>query len=178
MEKIKTNFESFPIALLEHVNLCIPSHNFAEEYYVNLLGFVLDPKKGRNSPRGTLHFNAGITQIHLTLGDPQIIPGSIVLLHPNLKILKKRLETSPTLELLKESKFSWKEREEDGTFEIIGPYGNCFKVREAERSFGRKNIPGAHLHGNLSEMIGIVSIEFKCKMNQASKITEYYQKFF
>ena len=124
------------ILLLEHLNINIPNHDIVKPFYLDLLGFGLDPRKAMNlsssntshqNNKGTIWVNAGLSQIHLPHGDkPQVIPGSIGLTYKSLKGLKYRLLN------LKHS-FEFEISDENQTREYVkvcDGFGNVFFCRE------------------------------------------------
>ena len=56
---------------LEHVNVCIPTHDPAKRFYYDILGLVPDTRRAQNIGKGsgTIWANMGTTQIHLPEGE-------------------------------------------------------------------------------------------------------------
>ena len=133
------------ILLLEHINLNIPNHDIVKPFYLDLLGFGLDPRKAQNLMSmnntcnyGTIWVNAGISQVHLPHGDvPQVIPGSIGLSYSRIGLdaLKSRLRM-----LKKEDLFEYEICDNTGDncssdgsrgyVKICDGFGNMFYCRE------------------------------------------------
>ena len=42
--------------------------------------------------KGTMWANIGISQVHLPVGDPQVIPGKVYLRFPDLDVVRDRLK--------------------------------------------------------------------------------------
>ena len=83
-----------PLALMEHVNLNVPDHEHILKFYIDVLGFGLDPRTAANVEKGfgMVWVNCGACQIHLPKGDvAQVLPGSIGLRYDDIGPLKRRL---------------------------------------------------------------------------------------
>jgi len=120
------------LTLLEHVNLNTPTQESVLEFYFNVLGCGMDPRKASNllpsSKKKTIWANGGASQFHLPYGDSaQRIPGKIGLRYDSLEPLKQRVLAASD-GCVKE----WSE-ETDGTqitrLRLVDVHGNVFLCR-------------------------------------------------
>src|SRR5437763_3127261 len=77
------------IISLEHVNVTIPDQPTAMIFYILGMGFTRDPYM--NVGLNNMWINIGEQQMHLPTRDPQVIPGHIGIVVPNLEALEGRL---------------------------------------------------------------------------------------
>ncbi len=137
-----TSFENTStLTLLEHVNLNVPDHEYILDFYCNVLGFGLDPRRAQNVVKGsgTVWANCGASQFHLPVGEAQVIPGSIGLWYDSIDGLKDRLkEYGDNEDPSKKKPFAQYSIEDEGSdreaVRIMDNYGNIFYCRK--RSVG------------------------------------------
>ncbi len=146
------------IVLLEHVNVEIPDQAKATLFYVVGLGFARDPYL--NVGLGNMWANVGEQQFHLpTRARPQIIPGLIGLVVPDLDLLESRLKAVE--EPLKGTHFSWSA--ESNSLAVTCPWGNRFRCHCPTPRF--------------SDMaLGMPYVEFQTRPGTASGIARFYQE--
>lgn len=146
------------VVLLEHVNVEIPDQAQATLFYVVGLGFTRDPYL--NVGLGNMWINVGEQQFHLPTGaQPQIVPGIIGLVVPDLDLLKKRLEA--IAEALKGTHFSW-DVERD-FLSVTCPWGNRFRCHSSSVKFG-------------DMAVGMPYVEFFTQPGSARGIAQFYQE--
>ena len=120
------------LSLLEHVNLNVPNHDYILDFYFDILGMGLDPRRAANVKKGsgTVWANCGASQFHLPFGeDAQVIPGNIGLRYEDLSGLKERLSKYDEVDEKPFTEYSI--NEEAGHVRIVDRYGNVFFCREA-----------------------------------------------
>ncbi|CAM9372188.1 unnamed protein product [Pylaiella littoralis] len=119
---------------LEHVNICVPSHDPAKHLYYELLGLVPDARRAQNIGKGsgTIWANIGTNQIHLPVGEPQVVPGTIGLVYDSgdlVEVLTRlKSATSGDVDRFDGTEFGWREakggEEKANTLvEVTCPYG-------------------------------------------------------
>ncbi|CBJ27429.1 conserved unknown protein [Ectocarpus siliculosus] len=136
---------------LEHVNVCIPSHDPAKHLYYDILGFAPDARRAHNIGKGsgTIWANIGSTQIHLPEGEPQVVPGTIGLVYGSsdlAEVIARLTENAITngnennrKNALEGTKFAWREEKEEGGEEtgyvdVTCPYGNVYRLHKRKPS--------------------------------------------
>ncbi|CAM9591845.1 unnamed protein product [Ectocarpus sp. 4 AP-2014] len=136
---------------LEHVNVCIPSHDPAKHLYYDILGFAPDARRAHNIGKGsgTIWANIGTTQIHLPEGEPQVVPGTIGLVYGGsdlVEVIARLTENAVTngnendrKNALEGTKFAWREEkqeggEETGYVDVTCPYGNVYRLHKRKPS--------------------------------------------
>ena len=120
------------ITLLEHVNLNVPNHDYILEFYIDILGFGLDPRRAQNvnNGKGTVWVNCGASQFHLPFGEEaQVIPGNIGLFYDDLEPLKQRLNAYDEKEKKPFMEYEIISGERDAV-RIVDMYGNVFFCRK------------------------------------------------
>jgi catechol-2,3-dioxygenase len=112
------------VILLEHLNLTVPDPTLAHLFYVSALGFTRDPYMDFGT-LGISNFwvNAGDTQFHLPTAAPQRFRGTIEVMLPDLKDLRRRLDQVG--KQLKDTRFGWEVY--DDCIAITCPWGNRFR---------------------------------------------------
>jgi hypothetical protein len=112
------------VILLEHLNLTVPDPVLAHLFYVSALGFTRDPYMDFGA-LGISNFwvNAGETQFHLPKSNPQRFRGTIELMLPDLKDLRRRLDHVG--KQLKDTRFGWEVY--DDHIAVTCPWGNRFR---------------------------------------------------
>jgi hypothetical protein len=78
------------IVFLEHVNLRVPDQVTATSFYISGLGLTRDPYIMIGTDN--MWANAGQSQFHLPTGAPNVLPGYVDLVVPDLGALRERLE--------------------------------------------------------------------------------------
>eukprot|EP00527_Entomoneis_sp_CCMP2396_P006845 CAMPEP_0198152100 /NCGR_PEP_ID=MMETSP1443-20131203/58486_1 /TAXON_ID=186043 /ORGANISM="Entomoneis sp., Strain CCMP2396" /LENGTH=396 /DNA_ID=CAMNT_0043818007 /DNA_START=121 /DNA_END=1311 /DNA_ORIENTATION=+ len=126
------------LTLLEHINLNVPSHEYILDFYYQVLGCGMDPRKAQNlkpnAPKKTLWANCGASQFHLPYGDVgQAVRGHIGLRVDDLNQVRQQLET------FKDCYQSYKIVDVDGggkpaCIQIVDMYGNQFHCRPSTTS--------------------------------------------
>jgi hypothetical protein len=118
--------EQSTLTLLEHINLNVPNHDHILSFYLNILGFGLDPRKASNlisNGRGTIWANCGASQIHLPYGETaQVIPGAIGLRYATLEGLRQRLEAYDHHKKLLQQQDTTKDSIDDSQLSCISDY--------------------------------------------------------
>ena len=126
------------LTLLEHINLNVPNHDYILDFYFNILGMGLDPRRAQNVVKGsgTVWANCGASQFHLPYGEmAQVIPGSIGLVYDDLTGLVNRLDSYQDVEDKPYSEYSIVDRDGDDSngiiksVRIVDRYGNEFYCR-------------------------------------------------
>lgn len=146
------------IVLLEHVNVQIPDQAIATLFYVVGIGFTRDPYL--NVGLGNMWINVGEQQFHLPTADrPQVIPGTIGLVVPDLDLLKTRLEALQRP--LEGTQFRWSI--EGDTLAATCPWGTHFRCHGSGAKFG-------------DMALGIPYVEFLTKPGSAKGIARFYQE--
>src|SRR5919202_1748410 len=91
------------IISMEHVNVTIPDQPTAMVFYILGMGFTRDPYM--NVGLDNMWINLGEQQFHLPTRDPQVIPGHIGIVVPDLAALEQRLMA--VREPLADTKFAY-----------------------------------------------------------------------
>src|SRR4051794_38786218 len=79
------------IIALEHVNTTCPDQALATAFYIVGMGFTRDPYM--NVGLNNMWVNVGEQQFHLPTRDPQVVPGHIGVVVPDLQSLVGRLQS-------------------------------------------------------------------------------------
>ena len=200
-EGAKSNLTNFStLSLLEHVNLNVPNHDYILEFYFDILGMGLDPRRAANVEKGsgTVWANCGASQFHLPFGeDAQVIPGNIGLRYEDLSGLKERLSKFDEVDDKPFTEYSI--NEEAGNVRIVDRYGNIFLCREGNANgdelietakqpviSSTDNIEGlgdiATKYGlsnsEGTDCKGVSYVEILTPRNRAEKIAEFYDCVF
>ena len=107
---------------MEHVNVTVPDQTLALMFYVSGLGLTRDPYM-MVGPEN-MWINVGQQQFHLPTRSPQVFPGPIGLVVPDLEALKARLAS--IRERMAGTKFDC--AQEDGHIMVTCPWGNKFRA--------------------------------------------------
>lgn len=113
------------IVSLEHVNVQVPDQSLATLFYLVGLGLTRDPYI--NVGLNNMWVNAGEQQFHLPTRPPQVIPGHIALVFPDLAALEARLKT--VAEPLKGTRFEW--QRSANWIDATCPWGNRYRCYAA-----------------------------------------------
>ncbi len=145
------------IIALEHVNVRVPDQQAATVFYIMGLGLTRDPYM--NVGVDNMWINAGEQQFHLPTGDPQVLPGHVALVMPDLPALERRLErVAPRL---KGTAFAWK-RERDHVA-VTCPWGNRLRCYKPGPRFGPMQL-------------GMPYVEFEVAPGAAAAICRFYRQ--
>lgn len=144
------------IVSLEHVNLRIADQATAALFYVVGLGLTRDPYLTVGLQN--MWINVGEQQFHLPTGAPQVLPGHIGVVVPNLESLEERLKTIQ--ERLSGTRFSWSAQE--GHLAVTCPWGNHFRCHQPDEKFGDMTL-------------GIPYVEFQVNPGAAAGIARFYE---
>jgi hypothetical protein len=138
------------LTLIEHINLNVPNHDYILDFYLNVLGFGLDPRRAQNVNKGngTVWCNAGASQFHLPYGEEaQVIPGSIGLWYDSLDALKERLANYDDMDEKPFAQYSIEsEGDERESVRIMDNYGNVFYCR-------KENVPILFEHNDSDQLV-------------------------
>ena len=147
------------IVALEHVNVRIPDQTVATVFYVLGLGLTRDPYLMVGTDN--MWINAGQQQFHLPTGPPQVMPGHVGLVLPDLEALTARLET--VRGQLGATAFGYSV--EDKHVLVTCPWGNRLRC----------HVPGPEF-GDVT--LGIAYVEFPVKPDCAEGIARFYETVF
>ncbi len=145
------------IVALEHVNVRIADQVVATDFYVTALGFTRDPYIMVGTDN--MWINVGQQQFHLPTGTPQVIPGHIGLVVPDLDTFTARLAAARAR--LAGTAFAYSV--EDKYVEVTCPWGNRLRVHGAGPAFGDMTL-------------GIVHVEFPVPAGHAPGIARFYER--
>lgn len=148
------------IVHLEHVNLCVPDQIVATQFYVSALGLTRDPYLMTGTEN--MWINAGRTQFHLPIGQPQRFRGTIKLVMPDRASLLARLERFTPV--LAPTQFAFVDRGDHVA--VTCPWGNRLQVFE----------PNPELFGMIE--LGIIQLEFDVPAGTADAIVRFYHSIF
>lgn len=144
---------------MEHLNVTVPNQELAQTFYVAGLGFTRDPYMMVGPDN--MWVNVGQQQFHLPTREPQVFPGHIGLVVPDLETLKTRLVS--VRERLAGTKFTCSQ--EEGYVATTCPWGNTFHCYEPDARFGDMTL-------------GIPYVEFPVKTGAAAGIGQFYKEIF
>lgn len=145
------------IVELEHVNVTVPDQILATWFYIVGLGFTRDPYM--NVSPMNMWVNIGGQEFHLPTREPQVIPGHIGLVVPDLKALKERLATIE--KPLEGTKFSWSAKKDHVV--ATCPWGNEYHAFEPAAEFG-------------DIILGVPYVEFNVRPGTAKGIAKFYEQ--
>ncbi len=145
---------------MEHLNVTVPNQEWAQTFYAAGLGFTRDPYM-MVGPEN-MWINIGQQQFHLPTSTPQVFPGPIGLVVPDLEALKARLVR--IRERLDGTKFSCAQ-DDDGSVTATCPWGNTFRIHAPGPQFGDMTL-------------GIPYVEFPVKPGTAAGIGQFYKEIF
>ena len=147
------------IVFLEHVNVRVPDQVLATRFYIQGLGLTRDPYIMIGTEN--MWANAGQSQFHLPTGAPNVYPGYVDLVLPDLGALRERLDE--VKEKLEGTKFSF--RNEDKHVLVTCPWGNRFRCYAPAPEFG-------------DVTLGIGRFEVPVRPGTAPGIARFYQEIF
>jgi hypothetical protein len=145
------------IVELEHVNVTQPEQPKAMLFYLVGLGFTRDPYM--NVGLNNIWVNLGEQQFHLPTRSPQVIPGHIGLVVPDLDALEQRLAT--VQEPLAGTKFRYSR--ENGYVAATCPWGNEYRCYAPDARFG-------------DILVGLPYVEFQVRPGTAAGIARFYEQ--
>lgn len=145
------------IVFLEHVNVRVPDQALATLFYVVGLGLTRDPHYMVGLEN--MWVNVGRQQFHLPTGQPQVIPGHVGLVLPDLEALRRRLEA--VRPRLAGTQFAWDEWSE--YLEVVSPWGNRYRCHAPDPRFG-------------DMALGIPYVELRVEPGAAEGIALFYQR--
>ena len=144
------------IVALEHVNVRIPDQVLATAFYISGLGMTRDPYVMVGIEN--MWINMGQQQFHLPTGAPQVVPGHVGVVVPDLDALAARLEA--VRPALAGTKFDCSV--EDKYIRVTCPWGNRFQCYA----------PGAQW-GDIT--LGVVYVEFPVPPGHAAGVKRFYE---
>ena len=144
------------IVALEHVNVRVPDQVLATAFYVSGLGMTRDPYVMVGIEN--MWINMGQQQFHLPTGPPQVVPGHVGVVVPDLDALAARLES--VRPALAGTKFDCSV--EDKYVRVTCPWGNRLQCYA----------PGAQW-GDIT--LGVVYVEFPVPPGHAPGIKRFYE---
>ena len=145
------------IVSLEHVNVTIPDQPTAMVFYILGMGFTRDPYM--NVGLDNMWINLGEQQFHLPTRGPQVIPGVIGIVVPNLEALEGRLMS--VRERLAGTQFGY--TIEADHVDVTCPWGNHLRCYAPHPRFG-------------DMVVGMPYVEFKVRPGTAAGIARFYKK--
>lgn len=145
------------IVSLEHVNVTQPDQALATAFYVLGMGFTRDPYM--NVGLNNMWINVGEQQFHLPTRDPQVIPGHIGIVVPDLAALEARLRVVERY--LAHTRFGY--RVEADHVAVTCPWGNQFRCYAPAPRFG-------------DVLLGLPYVEFLAPRGTAPGIARFYEQ--
>jgi len=165
------------IVCFEHLNLEVPDILIAKTFYMEAMGFALDPFSSAPFAR-LIWYNVGYQQFHIGWRpdkNPQVIDGHIGIIVPSIEVVLKRL--TKVSHLLKDTKFKFEvvKQDEKASYlpipikglsyvEVTCPWGNVFHVYQ--------NNEEIDFRGGL----GMPYVQFNCPKNSVDDISEFYKQ--
>ncbi len=145
------------IVLMEHVNVTIPDQALSTAFYVAGMGFTRDPYMMVGL--SNMWVNVGEQQFHLPTRAPQVVPGHIGIVVPDLDALEARL--ADVREPLAGTRFNY--ARQDGYVAVTCPWGNQFRCYAPHPRFG-------------DVQLGVPYVEFLARPGTAAGIARFYEK--
>ncbi|HLI29275.1 MAG TPA: hypothetical protein VKZ60_19580 [Chloroflexota bacterium] len=145
------------IHFLEHVNVTQPDQALATLFYIVGMGFTRDPYL--NVGLQNMWVNLGEQQFHLPTREPQVIPGHIGIVVPDLAALEARL--AAVQPALAHTRFSY--RVEPDHVVVTCPWGNTFRCYAPHPRFG-------------DMLLGMPYVEFLTRPGTAAGIARFYEQ--
>ena len=145
------------IISLEHVNVTIPDQPTGMIFYILGMGFTRDPYI--NVGLDNMWINIGEQQFHLPTRSPQVVPGHIGIVVPDLDDLERRL--SSVRDRLAGTKFAFAVAGDH--VDVTCPWGNLLRCYAPHPRFG--------------DMIqGVPYVEFDAPRGSAAGIARFYKR--
>lgn len=145
------------IVLLEHVNVCIPDQALGTLFYIVGMGFTRDPHMMVGLDN--MWVNIGEQQFHLPTGNPQVLPGHVGVVVPDLQTLQQRLES--VRDKLSDTQFSWSVH--DDHVHVTSPWGKRVRCYGPDPKFGAMKL-------------GVPYVEFRVRPGAAEGIGRFYER--
>lgn len=142
---------------MEHVNVTVPDQILATWFYVVGLGFTRDPYM--NVSPANIWVNVGEQEFHLPTRGPQVIPGHVGVVVPDLESLKERLRSVEAP--LAGTQFAWSAKKD--YVAATCPWGNQFRCYAPGAEFGDMEV-------------GIPYVELLVKPGSAEGIARFYRQ--
>jgi hypothetical protein len=144
---------------LEHVNFTIPDQRLAILFYITGMGFTRDPYLVTGVEN--MWVNIGRSQIHLPIGEPQVLRGRVGLLTPNLGDLGRSLKAVSGA--LKGTRFSYSRKKTH--IDVTCPWGNQLRCHQPDEKFGPIKL-------------GMPYVQFDVPPGTADAIAGFYRHIF
>jgi catechol 2,3-dioxygenase-like lactoylglutathione lyase family enzyme len=145
------------ILALEHVNVRVPDQQLATLFYVVGLGLTRDPYLMVGTDN--MWVNVGQQQFHLPTGRPQVLPGHVDLVVPDVGAVAARLEAVSAR--LGGTRFGY--RTEDQRLVATCPWGNEIHCDAPRPEFG-------------ATTLGMARVAFPVRPGTAARIASFYAK--
>jgi hypothetical protein len=145
------------IILLEHCNVRVPDPVMATAFYIQALGFTRDPYVMVGVEN--MWINIGKSQFHLPAGEPQVFPGYIGLVVPDLEAAGARLTAMK--DRLAGTRFVCSM--EDKYIGVTCPWGNRIRLYAPRPEWGDLTL-------------GMVEVEFPVRPGAAAGIARFYEQ--
>jgi hypothetical protein len=145
------------IILLEHCNVRVPDPVMATAFYIQALGFTRDPYVMVGVEN--MWINIGKSQFHLPAGEPQVFPGYIGLVVPDLEAAGARLTAMK--DRLAGTRFMCSM--EDKYIGVTCPWGNRIRLYAPRPEWGDLTL-------------GMVEVEFPVRPGAAAGIARFYEQ--
>eukprot|EP00730_Choanoeca_flexa_P012226 TRINITY_DN3701_c0_g1_i1.p1 TRINITY_DN3701_c0_g1~~TRINITY_DN3701_c0_g1_i1.p1 ORF type:complete len:315 (+),score=97.56 TRINITY_DN3701_c0_g1_i1:12-956(+) len=181
------------LQLLEHVNINIPSHPFANAFYGKVLGCAIDPYRDEEHAKGSgvLWYNAGATQVHLPPDNVaqrwRGIIGYAGTADAIAAVMKRAQSNEITAELAG-SEFKVLPVDDPSVSPLLpakmaascqgvlqGPHGNRFALIV---STDGKDSRGMQQRGEQATLDGIAFASYVCPRGKASDVAYFYTTVF
>ncbi|MEX2450133.1 MAG: hypothetical protein WD407_04690 [Rhodospirillales bacterium] len=145
---------------LEHINVTSPDQRLATLFYITGMGFTRDPYLVTGVVN--MWVNIGRSQVHLPVGDPQVLRGHTGLVVPDLKAQADSLEA--VRGDLKGTKFDFNRGND--RLDVICPWGNEYRCYE----------PDTDRFGPIC--LGMPYVQFDVPLGTADGIARFYREIF
>ncbi len=145
------------ICFLEHCNVRVPDQTTATAFYIQALGFTRDPYIMTGVDN--MWINIGKSQFHLPTGEPQVFPGHIGLVVPDLETAASRLGTMKGR--LAHTQFACSM--EDKYVAATCPWGNKLRLYAPRPEWGELTL-------------GMVEVCVPVRPGAAAGIARFYEK--
>ncbi len=137
----------------------VPDQVIATRFYIAGLGLTRDPYLMVSTEN--MWANAGQSQFHLPTGAPNVLPGHVELVVPDLGALRERLEEVRSK--LAGTQFAF--ANEDKHVRVTCPWGNTFRCFAPAPEFG-------------DVTLGLARVEVPVRPGTAAGIARFYQTVF
>lgn len=144
------------VLALEHVNVRVPDQGLATVFYVVGLGLTRDPYLMVGTDN--MWVNVGQQQFHLPTGEPQVLPGHVDLVVPDVGGVAARL--SAVSARLAGTRFGY--RVEGARLVATCPWGNEIRCHGPAPGLG-------------VTALGIAGVEFPVRPGTAARIASFYE---